>query len=402
MISFLEAREKILSLPFSFSSQTVSLSKALGCYLYNDLLAPSSLPLWNNSAMDGYAFRWDDFTTEEERQGFLPIAFNIAAGQVEPPLLPKGTVARIMTGAPMPHNADTVVMQENVIQGPDHCIQIQSFPTKGRNVRIAGEEISRNDIVIPKGTRLGAAEIGLCASLGITELTVFAIPMIGIIATGDELQIPGTELQFGEIWSSNTLSLQMALRELGFDGKDYGIARDNLSSTKAVFKQALEECDIILSTGGVSVGDFDVVKDALDEFEIEMEFWKVRMKPGKPIAFGSISGTPIFALPGNPVSAMTSFYQFLRPFLLSKMHSPKVFLPSCTAVLEHDIQKKNSRLDFQRVIVEWREGTLYVRQTGSQSSAWISSLVQANALLPIAADCHYLEKGSTVVVELLP
>ena len=405
MISFTEAQQKILSLPFSLSTQTRKLSDCFGCYLAKDIVAKIPLPHWNNSAMDGYAFCWDDL---ENGQSQYLISMTIAAGDTSNRTLPSGTSARIMTGAPLPQGADTVIMQENTEKiGPD-SIRFLQKPSKGKgaNVRLAGEEIAVGETGLQKGTRLGAAELALCVSLGYSELEVFSSPKIGIIATGDELKTIGQELQFGEIWSSNTISIQNALRELGFSAQDYGIARDNLQSTKEVFGKALEECDIIISTGGVSVGDFDFVKEVLNDFEIDMSFWKVRMKPGKPIAYGTIDGKPLFALPGNPVSCLMSFYQFLHPFLLDVVSHPRIFLPNIQVKLAETITARGSRLDFRRMILEERDGELYAKETRSQSSAWLSSFVQADALFPIhpAAQnaSQSFPENSIITVQLLP
>lgn len=401
MLSLEEAQQRILDLPFSLPTQTQQLSNCFGCYLAEDILAKTPLPHWNNSAMDGYAFSWNDL---ENGQFQYSISMIIAAGDTSKNILPSGTAARIMTGAPLPQGANTVIMQENTETIDPNTIRFLEKPSKGKgaNVRLAGEEISVGEIALQKGTRLGAAELGLCVSLGYSALKVFSPPKIGIIATGDELKTAGEELQFGEIWSSNTISIQIALRELGFLAKDYGIARDNLQSTKKVFGKAFEECDIIISTGGVSVGDFDVVKEALNDFKLEMSFWKVRMKPGKPIAYGTMNGKRLFALPGNPVSCLMSFYQFLRPFLLKSVSCSRIFLPNIQVKLAEAITPRGSRLDFRRMVLEERNGELYAKETGSQSSAWLSSFVQADALFPIQPNAAPFPKDSLITVQLLP
>ena len=401
MISFKEAQQKILKLPFTLATETRALADCFGRYLAVDITAKTPLPHWNNSAMDGYAFAWNDL---ENGQLQFSVSMIIAAGETAHTQLPSGTAARIMTGAPLPSGADTVVMQENTEMIDADRIRIVQHPRKGKgaNVRLAGEEIDTGELALQRGTRRGASEIALCLSLGYTQLVVFASPKIGIIATGDELKPIGEQLSFGEIWSSNTISLQLALRELGFSAQDYGIARDNLQSTKEIFGRAIAECDIIISTGGVSVGDFDVVKEALQDFRVEMSFWKVCMKPGKPIAYGTIGEKPLFALPGNPVSCLMSFYQFLRPFLLQAVYSSNILLPTIQVRLAQPINPRGSRLDFRRMILEEKDGVVWARETGSQSSAWLSSLVQADALFPIPPNALPYSKGSLITVQLLP
>jgi molybdopterin molybdotransferase len=400
MISFEDAQQKILSLPLSLKTEFRPLSQCFGSYLAQTLKAAHPLPHWNNSAMDGYAFAWSDL---ENGQAEFSISMIIAAGDTQHTILPKGTAARIMTGAPLPKGADTVIMQENTDKPSEKVVRFNKAPNKGKgaNVRIAGEESQVGNVFMKKGTRLGGAALGLCASLGYSKLEVFTPPKIGILGTGDELRTIGEPLRFGEIWSSNTISIQMELQQLGFSSKDYGIARDSLASTKEVFGTALEECDVIISTGGVSVGDFDFVKEALSEFKLDMSFWKVAMKPGKPIAYGTFHGKPLFALPGNPVSCLMSFYQFVRPFLLQTVNYPKPFLPKIQAKLIDPITSKGSRLDFRRMILEERDGEVWTRETGSQSSAWLTSLVKADALFPIQPEISVLPSGSIVTLQLL-
>lgn len=400
MISFEDAQQKILSLPLSLKTEVRPLGQCFGSYLATALKAENPLPHWNNSAMDGYAFAWSDL---ESGQTEFPISMIIAAGDTQHTILPKGTAARIMTGAPVPKGADTVIMQEDTEKPSAEVVRIVEAPSKGKgaNVRLAGEEAQVGTVFIEKGTRLSGASLGLCAALGFSELEVFALPKIGIIATGDELKTIGEPLQFGEIWSSNTISIQMELRALGFEAKDFGIARDSLASTKEIFGAALAECDVIISTGGVSVGDFDFVKEALSEFKLDMSFWKVAMKPGKPIAYGTFNGKPLFALPGNPVSCLMSFHQFVRPFLLQTVKYPKPFLAKIQAKLIEPITAKGSRLDFRRMILEERDGELWTKETGSQSSAWLTSLVKADALFPIPPEVLEVPAGSTVILQLL-
>lgn len=399
MLSFQEAKQLLNEIPFHCSTEQRKLSDCLGLYLAEEITTEHPIPIWSNSAMDGYACRHDDLV---QGRTSLQIVCDIAAGHPVDIEIQSGQCARIMTGAPLPRGTDTVVIQENTTRSSTfvHIVQV---PAKQANVRQQGEECSKGSVLLPMGVPLSPSSLALAASTGKTTLPVYRPPKIGIIATGDELQPVGAPLQFGQIWSTNTLSLSLSLQQLGFTVIDCGIAKDTLQSTKAAFSKALQEqCDIILSTGGVSVGDFDVVKDALQDFDVQMKFCKVRMKPGKPIAVGSIETTPIFALPGNPVSCMISFYQFVRPFILRGMNAHQTELPEMVAILDEDIHKRHGRMEFMRMIVERRDSVVYTRKTGSQSSAWLSSLSKADALLPIAPDCHVIPKGSTVTVQLIP
>ena len=397
MLSFSEAQAHIFALPFSFQQERISILQAHQRTVAQDIRAIHPLPRWSNSAMDGYAVDIGDL---ENLPTVLPITQVIPAGATHIAALKKGSCARILTGAPLPPNANTVIMQEDT-QTVEEGIRFHHPPLKGSHCRQQGEEFAIGAILIPKGQVLQAADIALCVSAGIVECVVYQQPKIGIIATGDELKVLGETLDFGQIYSSNSISLQLALQEMHLQAIDYGIARDNLQSTKEVFSKAIKECDIIISTGGVSVGDFDVVHEALAEFDFQMNFWKVKMKPGKPIAAGMINHKPIFALPGNPVSCLMSFHQFVAPFLKRKMGHPQPDLPLVEGILTEDIPKKGDRLEFVRVILFRQNGETFIKATGQQSSAWLSSFTQATALLPIAEDCNMLRQGSRQSVMLL-
>ncbi len=411
MISFEDAKSRIKQIPFTLTSESIRVTDAGQRILSSDVIACADIPSWNNSAMDGYAVRLEDYTDSIK----LPVSQIVPAGKTNLAPLEPNTCARIFTGAPIPDGADAVVIQENVsIEENGNILFTKPFK-RWSNIRLQAEEIAQGTVVLKKGTVLDASGIGLCLSAGVRIVEVWKIPTIGIIGTGDELVDPQgeqTTLSLGQIWATNTLSLQQMFQEtLNLPSIDCGIARDNLTSTVDIFTSAILEhqCDLIISTGGVSVGDFDVVHKALNELpncRVDMDFWKVQMKPGKPVAIGIIHTAtkqiPLFALPGNPVSALMGFLQFVRPFLLNKMEHPHPELQRINATLGCDVKKRGSRLEFVRVWLTKEDGVLQVFPTSSQSSAWMSSFCDATALLPIAPNCNFISKGSNVEIQLLP
>ncbi len=413
MITFEEAKAHIAQLPLPLAKERLPIWKASGRILATEVCAAQALPAWSNSAMDGYAMRHEDIVDASPTNPVeLPVSDIIQAGDTTEYTLQPGTCARIFTGAPTPTNADVVIMQENAtVDGGS--IRIENCPNPWNNIRRQGEEAMLGTPILKVGTPLDAATIGLALSASVHEVEVWSLPTIGILSTGDELKDPrqGGTLETGQIWATNTINVQIALQELGIQAKDCGIAKDTLESTRQAFLHALEQVnvDILITTGGVSVGDFDVVHKALEDlpgFEVNMNFWKIRMKPGKPVAIGIIhtpsKTVPLFALPGNPVSALMGFYQFVRPFILSKMHVPQPELPTLRATLGEDFSKRGRRLEFVRVWLKPVHGELHAFSTGNQSSAHMSSFADATALLPFPADSHQLHKGQHHTVQCLP
>lgn len=398
MISYEEARKKALSYILEQRIQSIPTSQALGKYLACDLCTKHPLPYWDNSAMDGYALRHDDVQTSKK----LKIIDEIPAGHQPSKDIVSGTCARIFTGAPMPRGADTVVIQENVHR-LQHHIEIHTPPSKGANVRKQGEEFTASSCIAPKGMKIHVGLVGLCYALGITEIPVYAPPRVAVISTGDELveQDKHSELNLGQIWSSNNHTLCAAIEQAGGIAIDCGIARDTMNDTTKTFQRALSHNpDLILSTGGVSVGDHDRVQEALIDVGGTLDFWKVRLKPGKPLVLGNIQQVPFFGLPGNPVSALVSFWLFVYPLLQKSLGNDEMFLRSHNAILEEDIYKRHSRAEFVRV--QLSSDRRYARKTGNQSSAWLSSIAYADALLHIPADHSGYQKGTSVSLLLLP
>jgi molybdopterin molybdotransferase len=413
MLSFTEAKKHIANLPLILRIETIPVWKANGRILARDIIAAQDLPAWSNSAMDGYAVqRVDVLQASEQNPVVLPVSDIIQAGSTTSHTLQSKCCVRIFTGAPTPTNADVVIMQENVTVTPEGIV-IQKCPKPWNNIRQLGEECTSGEVLLKKGTQLDPATIGLALSASVHHVDVWKQPKVGILSTGDELRDPrnGGTLQTGQIWATNTINLQMAFQTIGLDSVDCGIAEDTLESTRSTLLHAIEkeQVDLLVSTGGVSVGDFDVVHKALADLpghRVEMNFWKVKMKPGKPVAIGIIytpnKTIPLFALPGNPVSALMGFYQFVRPYILGKMGVPNPELPTIQVTLGEDFHKRGNRLEFVRIWLDRRQDTTTAFSTGHQSSAWMSSFADATALLPFPADKHLLTKGSTCTVQFLP
>lgn len=416
MLTVEEALTRCTALAIPSRTESVPLDAAAGRVLASDVAAGHPQPRWDNAAMDGYAIRFADCAPSASPQAdcdldtpdtlpapvaHLTVVETIPAGAVGERTIGPGQAARIMTGAPMPAGADTVIMRENATATED-TVSIHGMPRPGQHVRLAGEELSPGAPLLTAGTTLTPAMIGLLATQGFAAVEVVVQPLVGIIATGDEVQPPGQPLEPGQIWSSNTAALAGLVREAGGEPLDCGIAPDTLEGTALAFRRALDAgCVLIISTGGVSVGDFDVVKEALGELGAEMLFWKVRAKPGKPLALGQIGGIPAFGLPGNPVSCLVNFLQFVRPVLRRALGDPRPYLPALQATLTTPYRKKHGRAELVRVRLAFSDGLLIATPTGSQSSAWISSMAHADALMLIGIESTGAEAGEQVRVQPL-
>ncbi|HBJ89201.1 MAG TPA: molybdopterin molybdenumtransferase MoeA, partial [Gammaproteobacteria bacterium] len=299
------------SLPQMLEVEAVPLEQALGRIVGSDVAAPINVPPHANSAMDGYALRAAD---SQGARGLVQVSQRIAAGQVGEPLQ-AGTAARIFTGAPLPPGADAVVMQENT-RAEDEAISILQAVVPGENVRAAGEDIVAGAKLFGEGRRLRPQDIGVLASVGLTRVTVRRALRVALLVTGDELVPPGTELKPGQIYNSNNYTIAALLRNLGAEVIEMGVVGDEFNTTQSVLKTAAEQVDVIISTGGVSVGEEDHVKPAVESLG-GLDMWKLAIKPGKPFASGKVCGKQFFGLPGNPVSAFVTFVLLVRPALLS-------------------------------------------------------------------------------------
>lgn len=415
MLSVEEARARCESATPPPRRERLAVQAALGRFLAEEQRAPGPLPPWDNSAMDGYALLAAD--TRGEAGGdcdhgpsasaegvVLEVLETVPAGRVARQAVRAGTTIRVMTGAPVPAGADAVVMREDaeVLPGQPERVRIRGAAKVGQHIRHQGSERRPGDLLLPAGARLSPGAIGLLAAAGIAEVEVFARPRVGLVATGDELQAPGRPLGPGQIHASNSEALGAWILQAGGEVLDGGIAPDELAGTRAAFQRLLDQGpDLILSTGGVSVGDFDVVKEAFASLGVEMDFWKVKMKPGKPLAFGRIGATPLFGLPGNPVSCQVNFLQFVRPVLRRMLGDPRPYLPQVEARLVAPIRKAPGRAELVRLALQVdEEGVFLARPTGDQGSGQSSSMAWGHGLGLLAEENAGLSEGQRVAVQV--
>ena len=413
MISVEQALDKILSYVHVLEVEERPILECLGQVLAEDVYSGLNVPPLDNSAMDGYAVQSKD-TRGASRQSprFLRVIDTVAAGSMAGCEVEPGTAVRIMTGAPIPKGADSVVIFEDTDeiqrQGASTEIGIWCEAEAGLNIRRAGEDIARESMVLSQGTVLRPSEIGVLASLGRTAVRVIRRPVVAILATGDELVDISQPLPAGKIYNSNTYSLAALVRRYGGIPKILGIALDSEHSVVAKLRQGLG-ADMLITTGGVSAGDYDLVKDILAK-QGEISFWTVRMKPGKPLAFGIIKGVgkagiarniPHLGLPGNPVSSMVTFELFVRPAMLKMMGKKNLAKPTIEAVVENPVVNRDQRRLFARVIVEKRNGQYFARLTGPQGSGILTSMTSANGLMIIPEDKAEVAAGDIVQVMML-
>lgn len=374
-------------------SEQLPLPQALGRILASDIASPLAVPPFDNSAMDGYAVRLADLAAGIP----LIMAGKAFAGQPYQGEWPAGHCVRIMTGAPVPEGTDAVVMQEETQVDGDR-ITFLAQPEPGQNIRRAGSDIGKGACVLQAGTRLTPREMPLLASLGIATVPVRRPLKVAIFSTGNELKPVGTPLAHGDIYDSNRYGVRAMLTRLGCDCLDLGIIPDDPAQLRAAFIRADEEADVLITTGGVSVGEADFTKQLLDELG-EIGFWKLAIKPGKPFAFGRLPRAWFFGLPGNPVSAMVTFDQLVQP-ALAKLAGQRFERPlQLQAVTTEPLKKSPGRLDFQRGILSQGPIGLEVRSTGSQDSAVFSSLSRANCYIILERERGRVAVGETVTVE---
>ena len=377
----------------------VPVRTALGRVLAEDVLSPVDVPSHRNSAMDGWALRAADLRAEGEtplREIGSSFAGKPFAGSVGP-----GQCVRIMTGGVVPEGADTVVMQERA-RANDGEIAIAPGLKPGQNVREAGEDLKAGSVALRRGRIVRPAELGLIASLGIGEVAVYRPLRVAFFSTGDELKSVGTTLAEGEIYDSNRYTIHGMLARLGCEVLDMGVVRDDPALLEQAFQAAAASADVVITSGGVSVGEADFVKGMLGKLG-EVVFWKIAMKPGRPLAYGKIGGAHFFGLPGNPVSVMVTFYQFVRDALLVLMGADPVEpVPTFTAVCTARLKKAPGRTEFQRGILgRAPDGTLAVKPTGEQGSGILKSMSDANCFIILGDATGNVEPGTRVEVQLL-
>ncbi|WP_025322519.1 molybdopterin molybdotransferase MoeA [Deferrisoma camini] len=397
MIPVLDAVEIILGAVGPMPPEKVSILEAHGRVLAEEVTAPRDLPPHDNSAMDGYAVRHADL-----RPGVvLRVVEAIPAGADPSRGLEPGQAAKIMTGAPIPAGADTVVQVEDTREA-DGGVEIVSVPAAGANIRPQGEDVRQGTLVLPRGTRVRAAEVGMMASLGRAFVLVHQRPRVAVLATGDEIVDLDSPAQGAKIINSNSYGVAAQVAEAGGVPVVLGIGRDDPEGLLEMFERAAT-CDAVITTGGVSMGDYDFVRPVLARAGVAVQFWKVAMKPGKPVVFGMKGRVPVFGLPGNPVSAMVAFEQFVRPALRKMLGHRELFRPVVEAVLGEEagaVRTKAGRTDFVRCRVERGPEGFRVVRVKKQGSGILSTLVQANGLLVIPAESTGAEPGERVRVQI--
>lgn len=401
MISVEEALERILAQIQPLEATTVPLAQSQGLVLAEDVVAQEDIPPFANSAMDGYALLSKDSRPREGQPPQLRVTGNVAAGYVADHAVEEGTAMRIMTGAPVPPGADSVIQVELTrSDGPDSdCVEILQEVAPGNNIRPAGEDMRHGQHVLAHGTQIGPWEIGVLATLGWASVPVVRRPRVAILGTGDEVIDVNEALRPGKIRNSNSYLLEAAVREAGAEPRRLGVARDTVESLREKFSEAVQS-DLIITSGGVSVGDFDLVKDIMRE-QGEINFWRINMRPGKPVAFGHIGGVPLLGLPGNPVSAAVTFELFGRPAIRRMLGAAQVERPTITVTLAGDEQQRTDRRQFVRVRLASDDGQLVAHTTGAQGSHLISSLQGATALLIVPEGEGVIRPGEKAQALLL-
>ncbi|HAV1415001.1 bifunctional molybdopterin-guanine dinucleotide biosynthesis adaptor protein MobB/molybdopterin molybdotransferase MoeA [Vibrio parahaemolyticus] len=393
-LSVVQGQEKILSLVNTLSEiEACKIENAYGRVLAEDIISPVNVPQYTNSAMDGYAIRSDDV----DRDSYQIVA-EVMAGHAYDQPLEVGQAVKIMTGAPTPLNGDTVVMREQAFQEGDKVTFNGANIKAGQNVRQAGEDLAIGSDVFTAGTRLASPEMGMIASLGFGEANVFRKLKVAVFSTGDEVQAPGTEQKANSIYDSNRFTIMGMLEKLGCEILDFGILEDNEQLMIEALENASAQADVVMTSGGVSVGDADYIKLALDKLG-QIDFWRINMRPGRPLAFGQINNKPFFGLPGNPVAVMVSFINFVEP-ALRKMQGEQGWKPlKVNAIATENLRSRQGRTEFSRGIYELDDtGRLTVRTTGKQGSGILRSMSEANCLIEISPAIDTVKAGESVTI----
>ncbi len=395
MISVREALCRVLDRIVALSPpELVPVGHALGRVTAEDVRAAADVPPTDNSAVDGYAVGGADVPAAGARE--LEVVADLAAGAVFTRALEPGQALRIMTGAPMPVGADTVYPQEVV----ERCgARVRVGPLgRGANVRRRGEDVQAGQVVVPAGTVVRPQEMGVVASLGRPQLLVRQRPRVAVLSTGDEVVEPGDPRRPGQIYDSNRFTLRGLVEAAGGAAEDHGIAPDRADELLGRLTAAAARADLVLTSGGVSVGDHDLVKAVLRDAG-GIDFWQVAMQPGRPVAVGRIGAALFFGLPGNPVASMLTFHLFVRPALWKLLGRPDLMVPGFDAVATEPLRKKAGRREFKRGILAYRDGRWEVRTTGPQGSGILTSMTQASCFIVLDEDRGDVSPGETVRVE---
>ncbi|HEX2369183.1 MAG TPA: gephyrin-like molybdotransferase Glp [Acidimicrobiia bacterium] len=391
-----QAQATVLSGVRQLPVTEITLDEALGLVLAEEVRAPHDVPPFANSAMDGYAVIAADIAAAPAT---LSVIEEVAAGRVPTTTVTPGSAIKIMTGATIPDGADAVVPVEVTRQEGDRVEILEAVP-KGASVRAAGGDVAAGATVLRTGERLGPAHLAVLASIGVGRVKTYRRPRVAIMSTGDELRPPDTaELGPGQIRDTNRPLLAALLSELGVEVIDLGIIPDDEQTLRSALLRASAEADAVVTSGGVSMGEYDLVKQLVGELG-GIEVWQTAMQPAKPFAFGRLGGTPFFGLPGNPVSVMVAFEQFARPALLQMMGAEKLFRPRVSGVLVGGAETDPAKTVFLRVRTWWEDGTLHAESSGGQSSNVLSALAAADAFAVVPEGVSTVPAGGPVVLEM--
>jgi molybdopterin molybdotransferase len=397
MLEFEEALARVLAAVPAPTRENVSLNDSAGRVLAEQIPSPLDLPSFDNSSMDGYALRAADVASAKLNSPVcLRLAGKVAAGETFTGEVMTGTCVRLFTGSPLPPGADAVVMQEETRVEPNAAgeVLILAPVGPGENVRSRAEDVQQGSTLAEAGELLTAGRIGLLAAVGLNRVPVGRQPVVGLLATGSELQEPGQPLAPGRIYESNRIALAAILKRAGAVPVTFPLVVDQLAATSTALAEAFSQCDAVVTSGGVSVGEMDFIKHAFEQMGGELQFWKVAIKPGRPFVFGRYRGKLLFGLPGNPVSALVTFLLLVRPALLRWQGATDVSLPTHPGVLAEPLVNHGERRHFMRVRLD---STSKVRSAGAQASHILSSVAAANGLVDVPADTT-LSAGAAVAV----
>jgi molybdopterin molybdotransferase len=401
MLSVEEALDRILSEISTLERVQVPLSAATGMVLAEDIIAQEDIPPFANSAMDGFALHSKDSAPRNGQPARLRVTGSVAAGYLADHAIEEGTAMRIMTGAPVPPGADSVIQVELTRSEEINSahVEILQEVAPGNNIRLAGDDMQRGQVVLKQGTEISAWEIGVLATLGYANVPVIRRARVAILGTGDEIIDIDQALQPGKIRNSNSYLLEAVVRDAGAEPHLLGVASDTVESLREKFSAALRY-DLILTSGGVSVGDFDLVKNILTE-QGQMNFWRINMRPGKPVAFGHIGNTPLLGLPGNPVSTAVTFELFGRPVIRKMQGHTHLFKPQIDVIVVDEVQDRTPRRHYVRAHVAWNGTHFIARTTGNQGSHIMTSLLNANALMIVPEGDTKIVPGSKIKAIML-
>jgi molybdopterin molybdotransferase len=387
VLTVAEAKEIILSAALTRPARTLPLGETLACVLSQEVIAPVDLPLWDNSMVDGYAVRASELAGANENDPIhLHVIAEAPAGTATGVKVEPQTCVRIFTGAPIPRGADAVVMQEDTRPHHEGYIAVIESVETGENIRRAGEDVATGAVVLRTGTMLGPPQLAMAAAMGLTELVVYPRPRVGVLVTGAEIVEPGRPLRAGQIHDSNSVALCAFVKQAGCEPVELGIADDTREDLHEKIDYGLSECDAVITVGGVSVGEYDLVKDVLAELGCEQQLWQVALRPGKPFVFGTRGEKLVFGLPGNPVSAAVTFLILTRPALLKMRGLTDIELPTVSAEATEDFVNRGDRPHYLRAVLQ-RDGERWlVKPLPRQGSHVISSLANANCLVEVAQE----------------